>query len=143
MILWRQKLQTMFTILLIVAFGFCFCKDNEPEPITEAKSPPDTSATNVQELMLDSRSKIEENINSIMALIKEKEKELQKTEQELSQKLEQLEQKEGQLASIENEIKHFRTITYLILVIGIILIIIGLILIFIKRKSKFNLKKHE
>jgi len=138
MTLCRQKSQTMFTILFLVAFVFCFCKDEEIKPITEVIPPPDTSATNVQELMLDNQSKFEENINSIMALIKEKEEELQKAEQELSQKLEQLKQKEEQLANIENQIKHFRTITYLILVIGIVLIIVGLILIFIKRKSKHD-----
>ena len=136
---YRRILQTSMRILVFVILVFCFCKgDKNVQPVAEVTTPSDTSSSNVQEIMLNNQSKFEENVNSIMELIKEKEEELQKAEQELNQKIAQLELKEAQLTKIENEIRQFRTVTYLILVVGLILIIVGLILIFIKKRSSQN-----
>lgn len=98
----------------------------------------DSMKTNVQQLMLNGQSKFEDNIESLMKLIKEKENELKKAEQELKQKSDELEEKEKQLEQLDAEMKEFRKVSYIILIFGLILIITGLGLILFRRSSKFK-----
>ena len=86
--------------------------------------------------MLSNQSEIEENINSLMNLIKEKEAELKKARHEMKLKSVELAQKEEQLLKIESEIKQFRKVCYFIVVIGLVLIGIGLFLILKRTKSR-------
>lgn len=127
-----KVIKFLFPVLII----FMLCKNQEPAKISEQPIPRDSTRTKVQELMLDNQSDIEENINSLMQLIKEKEAELKKAQQELKIKSAELKAKEELLIKIEIQIKKFRNISYLILVIGLILIIIGLFIIVSRLKSR-------
>ena len=123
---------SLFSLLII----FAFCDKQEKLEISAQTVPQDSTQTNVQELMLSNQSDIEENINSLMKLIKEKEAEIKKARQEMKLKSVELAQKEQQLAKIESEIKQFRTVSYFILAIGLVLIGIGLFLILTRKKSR-------
>jgi septal ring factor EnvC (AmiA/AmiB activator) len=125
---------SLFSLFIIVTF----CKQPEKPEISSQSASRDSTQTNVQELMLSNQSEsdIEENINSLMKLIKEKEAELKKARQEMKLKSVELAQKEEQLAKIESQIKQFRMVSYFILVIGLVLIGIGLFLILTRKKSR-------
>jgi peptidoglycan hydrolase CwlO-like protein len=123
---------SLFSLLII----FTFCDKQEKPEISAQPVPRDSSHTNVQELMLSNQSDIEENIISLMKLIKEKEAEIKEARQEMKVRSAELAYKEQQLAKIESEIKQFRMVSYLILVIGLVLIGIGLFLIMTRKKSR-------
>jgi len=125
-----RAIVSFFSVFII----FTFCKQQENPAISSQSAPPDSIQTNVQELMLDNQSDIEDNINSLMKLIKEKEAELKKAQQEMKIKSAELANKELQLAKIEREIKHFCTVSYFILAIGLILVGMGLLLLFKRKK---------
>jgi ribosome-binding protein aMBF1 (putative translation factor) len=82
---------SLFPLFIIVTF----CKQSEKPEISSQSASRDSTQTNVQELMLtnQSESDIEENINSLMKLIKEKEAELKKARQEMKLKSVELAQK--------------------------------------------------
>lgn len=133
----KNQLSRVIVTLLSVFIIFSFCKQQEkPGPLSQS-APQDTIQTNVQELMLNNQSEsdIEDNINSLMKLIKEKEAELKKAQQEMKIKSAELANKELQLAKIETEIKQFRMVSYFIVVIGLLLIGIGLLLILKRKKT--------
>jgi len=132
---YQQNLYKMIALLFVYFINFLFCKKQELTAITGQPTPQDSTRANVQELMLNSQLEFEENINSLMKLIKEKEMELTNAEQQLKRQSVELKEKEQQLSKIETEIRQFRSVTYLILMIGLVLVIIGLILIFLRRKS--------
>jgi len=134
----KKSLQNIFKILLILSLLFTFCKNDQNVTVTDEVSKPDSTTTNVQQIMLEGQSEFEDSVKSLMELIKEKEEELKKAEFELKQKSAELIEKEIQLEQIEAELKNFRTISIIILAIGLILIIIGLFLVFLRRESAKN-----
>ena len=125
---------SLFSVIIICTS----CKQQQKPEISSQSAPQDSIQTNVQELMLSNQSEsdIEENINSLMKLIKEKETELKEARQEMKVKSAELAHKEEQLAKIEREIKQFRMVSYFNLVIGLVLIGIGLFLILNRKKSR-------
>lgn len=123
--------------LFLVVIIFSVCKQQKKTETSSQSAPRDSIQTNVQELMLSNQfgTDIEENINSLMNLIKKKEAELKEARQEMKVRSAELAYKEQQLAKIEREIKQFRTVSYFILAIGLVLIGIGLFLILRRKKS--------
>ena len=132
----KKQLSRLIVSLFLVIIIFSSCKQHEKPEISSQTAPRDSIQTNVQELMLSNQSEIEENINSLMNLIKEKEAELKKARHEMKLKSVELAQKEEQLLKIESEIKQFRKMCYFIVVVGLVLIGIGLFLILTRKKSR-------
>ncbi len=125
---------SLFSVFII----FAFCKQQEKPAILSQSASRDSTQANIQQLMLNNQSEsdIEDNINSLMKLIKKKEAELKEARREMKVKSAELANKEKQLAKIESKIKQFRMVSYFILVIGLVLIGIGLMLILKRKKSR-------
>jgi len=135
----KNSFQNIFKILLILSLLFTICKNDQKLTVTEEVSQPDSTTTNVQQIISEGQAEFEDYVKTLMELITEKEVELKKAELELKQKSAELTEKAIQLEQIEAELKNFRTISIIILIIGLIPIIFGLLLIFLKRETAKNI----
>lgn len=122
----------IFLLPLVILLPLC--EKQEASRLSKQAAQSDSALSNVQELMLTNPSEIEQNINRIMKLIKEKEAELKKAQQEIDLRSAELKQREEQLAKIEIRMKKFRNSSYFILAIGSMLIMVGLWLLLARRK---------
>lgn len=129
---WYKVMILLFPLIIL----FTLCKKQETAKTSKQPDHHDSTRSNVQELMLGNQTEIEESINRIMKLIKEKEAELKKAQQEINRKSAELKQREEQLSKIEIKMKKLRSTSYFILVIGLMLILVGIFLLLSRPKSE-------
>lgn len=112
------------------------CEKPDAPSLSKESAQPDSARSNVSDLMLDTPTEIEQSLNRILKLIKEKEIELNKAQQEINRQSAELKAREQQLAKLEIEMKKLRNRSYLVLGVGLVLILIGLYLLFSRSKAE-------
>ena len=125
----------LISICSLIIIANCTKKEQQETIIAEESVIFDSTAIVQTQSMLDGQTQIEEYVNSLMKIIKEKEQELKAKEDQLKQKSTSLSAKEKQLSVIEEELRQYRKISFAVFLFGILCLIIAFVFVFRKNKN--------
>ena len=135
--------RTFMPFFVITLVFFSTCEKKEDILVEEVPDQVSTESSISDEQPLEEPSERQENLDELLKLVLEKEKELKQKEKNLQEKMAELEEKEVQLNELnaelkkaESKFKNFRIITYVFLIIGLACILAGLLMIIFRKKPE-------
>lgn len=135
--------QIFISIFVVSLILLSACEKKEDILIEEEPEQVLTESSISDEQPLEEPSERQENLDELLKLVLEKEKELKEKEKNLEKKLAELEEKGAQLNELNAELKkaelkfkNFRLITYIFLIIGLACILTGFLMIIFRKKAE-------
>jgi hypothetical protein len=137
--------QIFISIFVVSLILLSACEKKEDILIEEEPEQVLTESSISDEQPLEEPSERQENLDELLKLVLEKEKELKEKEKNLQEKLADLEEKEAllnelntELKKAESKFKNFRQITYVFLILGLACILAGLLMIIVNKRPKLT-----